>query len=86
MIRKVYEVSRVLSKGGKEAKIPNMEAPSIICATQNPHTLHEVPLHSEKIGVWCALSQMGNVGPLYFDSSEDGAVYRDPVQQFVAMF
>jgi hypothetical protein len=35
-----------------------------MCATENPQTLHDVPLHAEKIGVWCALSRMGNVGPL----------------------
>lgn len=56
-----------------------------ICTTENPHTLHDVPFDSEKIGVWCALSQMGNVGPLYFESSVDSAVYRDLVQQFVAL-
>jgi hypothetical protein len=57
-----------------------------ICSTENPHTLHDVPLYAEKISVWCALLQMGIVGFLFFDSSVDSAVYRDLVQQFVAMF
>lgn len=57
-----------------------------ICATENPHTLHDVPLYAEKIGVWCALSQMGIEGILYFNYSADSDVYRDLVQQFVAMF
>ena len=42
--------------------------------------------HDKKIGVWCALSRMGNVEPLYFEPSVNGAVYRDLVQQFVAFF
>jgi hypothetical protein len=124
MIRKVYKVSHVLSKGGKEAKdskpgstinimhgflisfttmcslwirlsyrqstiSPNAYINSqntCICATENPHTLYDGPLHAQKIGVWCALSRMGNVGPPYFESSVDSAVYRDLVQQFVPLF
>jgi hypothetical protein len=47
-------------------------------------TLHEVPLHAEKIGVWCAVSRRGNVGPLIFESTLDGAV-RGLGQQFMAL-
>jgi hypothetical protein len=27
-----------------------------ICSDDNPHAIHQVPLRSEKVGVWCALS------------------------------
>ena len=38
-------------------------------ATNNPRQLHERPLHSPKVTVWCAVSQFGVIGPYLF---EDG--------------
>ena len=29
-----------------------------IWATEHPYEIHEVPLHSEKRGVWCAISRL----------------------------
>jgi hypothetical protein len=29
-----------------------------IWSDDNPHSIHQVPLHSEKVGVWCALSPL----------------------------
>lgn len=56
-----------------------------IWATTNPHSLHAKPLHSQKIGVWCAVSRRRIVGPLFFESTVDGTVYRELIQQFVAL-
>jgi len=45
---------------------------------------HEAPLHTEKIGVWCAvLCSLWD--PCFFDSTVDGTVYTDLVKQFVAL-
>jgi hypothetical protein len=33
-------------------------------ATEHPYAIHEVPLHSEKTGVWCAKSRCSIVGPI----------------------
>jgi len=32
----------------------------------NPRALHEKPLHSEKVTVWCAMSESGIIGPYFF--------------------
>lgn len=38
----------------------------------NPQKIHERPLHSERVTVWCALSRLGIIGPHFFE--EDGNV------------
>jgi hypothetical protein len=37
-----------------------------IRSDDNPHAIHQVPLHSEKVGVWCALSPRRITGPIFF--------------------
>jgi hypothetical protein len=39
---------------------------SSVWSAENPHSLHENPLHSSKIGIWCALSRKQSVRPLFF--------------------
>lgn len=36
----------------------------------NPRELHQRPLHSERVTVWCALSQVGIIGPWFFEENE----------------
>jgi hypothetical protein len=36
-----------------------------IWSDENPHTI-QVPLHSEKVGGWCAVSLQRITGPLFF--------------------
>jgi hypothetical protein len=43
--------------------------------SENPHALHESPLHNLKIGVWCALSQKKIIGPIFFDETIKTKVY-----------
>jgi len=35
-------------------------------SSENPHAVHEKPLHDQKLGVWVAISRWHNVGPLFF--------------------
>ena len=41
-------------------------------ATENPKLIHEKPLHSEYVTVWCGVSWHGIIGP-YFFTNENGA-------------
>jgi hypothetical protein len=34
---------------------------------ENPHYYIEVPLHSQKIGVWSAISRRRLIGPIFFE-------------------
>jgi len=36
-------------------------------AANNPQQLHERPLHSPKVTVWCGVSQFGVIGPYFFE-------------------
>lgn len=35
-------------------------------AAENPRQLHERPLHSERITVWCAIWEFATIGPYFF--------------------
>lgn len=39
-------------------------------ATENPQQLHELPLHSDKVTVWCAVSAFGIFGPFFFEEND----------------
>jgi hypothetical protein len=34
--------------------------------TENPHTVYEVPLHAQRVGVWYEVSGQGITGPIFF--------------------
>jgi hypothetical protein len=38
-------------------------------ATANPQQLHERPLHSAKVTVWCAISSNGIIDPYFFEKA-----------------
>jgi len=40
----------------------------------NPRALHEKPLHSQKVTVWCAMSASGIIGPYFFENGAGNAV------------
>jgi len=40
----------------------------------NPRALHEKPLHSQKVTVWCGLSASGIIGPYFFENEAGNAV------------
>lgn len=39
-------------------------------AANNPRELHQRPLHSPKVTVWCAISSVGIVGPWFFEENQ----------------
>ena len=40
----------------------------------NPIELHERPLHSSKVTVWCAISSFGIIGPYFFEDERERAI------------
>ena len=43
-------------------------------APNNPHDLHQHPLHSAKVTVWCAVSSHGIIGPYCSENAEGRTV------------
>ena len=41
---------------------------------QNPRELHQRPLQSAKVTVWCAMSSSGIIGPFYFENEREQSV------------
>ncbi|PSN51234.1 hypothetical protein C0J52_10549 [Blattella germanica] len=41
-----------------------------ICDCENPREVHQRPLHSPKVTVWCAISVNGIIGPYFFQNDE----------------
>ena len=40
-------------------------------ASENPRELHQRPLHSPKVTVWCGMGKCGIFGPFFFEEGED---------------
>jgi len=53
-------------------------------ASENPRDLHERPLHSPKVTVWCALSTHGVIGPYFFEDEKGNSTTVTSVR-YVAM-
>lgn len=59
-------------------------------ASDNPQEMHERPLHSEKVVVWCGVASFGIIGPYFFEDGEGRAVtvtsqrYINMLQTFLA--
>jgi hypothetical protein len=39
---------------------------------ENPHSFHRKPLHSLRVGVWCAVSWQTVVAPIFFTENSQG--------------
>lgn len=52
-------------------------------ADSNPKQLHERPLHSPKVTVWCAISLFGIIGPYFFE--ENGRTVTVTAGRYVSM-
>jgi hypothetical protein len=44
-------------------------------SAENPHSIHEAPLHDVKIGVWCAISAHRIIGPVFFQETINSKRY-----------
>jgi hypothetical protein len=51
--------------------------------SENPRALFEEPLHSQKVGVFCALSQRRIIGPMFFYTTITSQVYIELFREFV---
>ena len=40
-------------------------------SSENPHNLHQKPLHSKKVTVWCAVGDCGIWGPYFFEEGNE---------------
>ena len=56
-------------------------------APQNPHEVHERPLHSPKVTVWCTIGKSGAIGPYFFEengiTTVNSAQYFDMINNFL---
>ena len=52
-------------------------------AAQNPRELHQRPLRTAKVSVYCGISNVGIVGPYFFE--EEGATVTVISERFVEM-
>lgn len=52
-------------------------------AQENPRQLHEKPLHSPRVTVWCAVSRQHVIGPFFFE--EDGVAVTVNANRYVRM-
>lgn len=48
----------------------------------NPRQLHQRPLHSDRVTVWCALSRVGIIGPYFFPVTVNSERYVTMLQDF----
>jgi len=59
-----------------------------IWGDENPHVIHERPLHAQKVTVWCALWSGGVIGPYFFENNEgqtvtvNGERYRSMITEY----
>ncbi len=49
---------------------------------ENPHIVHQQPLHDAKLLVWCAMSEHGIIGPYFFDATVNSERYRGMLNTF----
>jgi hypothetical protein len=54
-------------------------------SSENAHLFHEVPLHSQKIGCWCAISGKRIVGPIFFSETVTAEKYQEIIMQFISL-
>jgi len=53
--------------------------------TENPHNYTETALHPQKLGVWCAVSRLWIIVPLFFETTINAETYQELIQQFIAL-
>jgi hypothetical protein len=54
-------------------------------SSENPRLLHEVLLHSQKIGCWCVISHKQIVSPIFFSETVTAEKYQEIIMQFISL-
>jgi hypothetical protein len=44
-------------------------------SAENPRLIHVLPLHYEKIGVWCVINAHRMIRPIFYDNTVNAARY-----------
>lgn len=52
-------------------------------SSENPHAFTETSLHPIKVGVWVAMSRARIIGPIFFDETVTGDLYREILEMFI---
>ncbi len=52
-------------------------------AVDHPKLIHEKPLHSPRVTVWCAVAEWGIVGPYFFEGNVNTESYTQMLHQFL---
>lgn len=55
------------------------------CSAENPHALHENPLHSSKIGAWFVVSRKQFASSSFFEETVTAENYANILSQFVTL-
>ena len=55
-------------------------------APQNPHEVHERPVHSPKVTVWCAFGKVGVIGPYFSEENGITTTKLSPVHRYDQQF
>jgi hypothetical protein len=55
----------------------------MFAGSENLHALFEEPLHSQKVSMFCALSQRRIIGPMFFDTSVTRQMHIELFWEFV---
>jgi hypothetical protein len=50
---------------------------------ENPHTFHERPLHTLKVGVWCAARGRRMTGVIFFSETITAERYQKLIMNFI---
>jgi hypothetical protein len=58
---------------------------SRIWSAENPHTFHERPLHSLKVGVWCAVCRRRIIGPIFFSETITAERYQELIMNITSL-
>jgi hypothetical protein len=56
-----------------------------IWSAENPHTFHERPLHSLKVGVWCAVSRPRIIGAIFFSEMVTAERYQELIMNLISL-
>jgi hypothetical protein len=54
-------------------------------SSENPLLFHKVPLHSQKIGCWYAISRKWILGPIFFSETITAEKYQEIIIQFISL-